>query len=76
MIEFNFGKLRELRKQRHWKQDDVGERMCCSGSNVSKWELGMNQVTASDLARLADIFGVKNMNIFFIKSIGDEKHGK
>ena len=76
MLEFDCGKLRELRKRHHWKQEDVGGKMCCTGPNISKWELGVSQVTAADLARLADVDGVKNMNVFFVKRIGDKKNGK
>lgn len=76
MIEFNFGQLRELRRAHHWKQEDVGDKMCCTGPNISKMECGVSHVTASDLARLADIYGVEDMNVFFVEKIGEDKNGK
>lgn len=73
-MEFDFGKIRTLRRKNHLKQAELGERLCCSGPCVSKAELGMSAVTADNLARMADIFGIHDMNVFFVNRIGGKEN--
>ena len=74
MMKFDYGHLKRIRKQHSLRQEDVGKMMCCSGTAVSRAELGQSEMTASDLARFADIFGIKDMNQFFVKTIGGNKN--
>lgn len=73
MKAFDFGKLRWLRRKQHLKQADVAKMMHCTSASISKAELGITRVDANDLARLADIYGVRDMNTFFVERIKREE---
>ena len=69
MWVFDFDRLRQLRKQRKMHQKDVGEQLGCTAASISKIELGETAVTAEDLARLANIYGDKNLADFFVQKM-------
>jgi len=52
------GRIRELRKQRGWSQQELGERLGVSPVAVSRWELGERQIKGEYLVRLARVFQV------------------
>ena len=74
MLEFDYGKLKDIRKQHRLRQAEVAKMMCCTGPCISKAELGQSEMTASDLARFADLIGIENMNQFFVKAIGGKEN--
>lgn len=51
-------RLRELRKAAKLTQDDLGERICVSGSRISNLERGAENLTPSLVTRLAVALGV------------------
>lgn len=56
-------KIKELRQQKGWSQEELGQKIQYTKSNVSKWE---NETTSPDietLKKLADLFGV-DINYF------------
>ena len=69
MWVFDFDRLRQLRKQRKMHQKDGGAQLGCTASSISKIELGETAVTAEDLARLANIYGDKNLADFFVQKV-------
>jgi transcriptional regulator with XRE-family HTH domain len=55
----NFGqKLRKLRKERGWSQDDFGKRVGIHGRHVGKYEIGQAMPNAETAVRLAEVLGV------------------
>lgn len=69
MLEFDFGSLRKFRKQKHLKQADVGKYMHCTGASISKVELGLCRLSVDDLARLANLYEIENLNVFFVDRV-------
>ena len=69
MLEFDFGSLRKFRKQKHLIQADVGKYMHCTGASVSKIELGLCRLSVDDLARLANLYEIDDLNVFFVKRL-------
>ncbi|MCM1276728.1 MAG: helix-turn-helix domain-containing protein, partial [Lachnospiraceae bacterium] len=51
-------KLIELRKQRGWSQEELGERLDVTRQTVSKWELGMTTPEMEKLAAMGELFGI------------------
>lgn len=62
MLEFDFGYLKKLRKRKHMKQAEVGRYMHCTGASVSKIELGLCRLSVDDLARLANLYEIDDLN--------------
>lgn len=69
MLEFDFGSLRQLRKRKHMKQAEVGRYMHCTGASISKIELGLCRLSVDDLARLANLYEIDDLNVFFVKRL-------
>lgn len=54
-----FGKrLQELRKEHGLKQKDFAQTIGYSQSQISQWETGVNEPTASALIKIADYFDI------------------
>ena len=54
-----FGKrLQELRKEHRLNQKDFANAIGYSQSQISQWETGVNEPTASALTKIADYFNV------------------
>lgn len=51
-------KIRQLRKQRDWTQDELGKRVGVHGRHVTRWEKNKMAPSAKTLGRLADVFQV------------------
>ncbi len=51
-------KLMELRKQRGWSQEELGERLGVTRQTVSKWELGSTTPEMDKLAAMSELFGI------------------
>ena len=51
-------KLTELRKQRGWSQEELGERLGVTRQTVSKWELGSTTPEMEKLAAMSGLFGI------------------
>lgn len=51
-------KLMELRKQRGWSQEELGERLGVTRQTVSKWELGLTTPEMEKLAAMGELFGI------------------
>jgi transcriptional regulator with XRE-family HTH domain len=52
-------KLRELRTQREWSTRKLAAELGVSQPMVSNYERGVTKISADDLPRIADIFGVR-----------------
>lgn len=52
------GRIRQLRQERGWKQEELGRRVGASKQSVSNWENGNIVPPVDVLIRLADQFGV------------------
>ena len=51
-------RIRDLRRNRGWSQEELGKRIGAIRSHVSKWESGRIDPSATNLVRLSRIFGV------------------
>ena len=51
-------RLKLLRKEKGFTQNDVAHMVLIDKTAVSKWELGLNFPNQNIQARLADLFGV------------------
>lgn len=51
-------RLQELRKERGLNQKDFAKAIGFSQSQISQWETGVNEPTASSLTVIADYFNV------------------
>lgn len=51
-------RLQELRKERGLNQKDFAKAIGYSQSQISQWETGVNEPTASALIKIADFFDV------------------
>lgn len=51
-------RIKELRKERGWKQEQLGEMLNVKRSAVSKYETGCVPLTDSTISLLCEIFGV------------------
>ena len=49
-------KLRILRKNREWTQDQLADALSVSESTVQKWEVDKNEPPVSEIKRLAEVF--------------------
>ncbi|MCI8525473.1 MAG: helix-turn-helix transcriptional regulator [Oscillospiraceae bacterium] len=50
--------LRALRKEHHWTQEQLAERLRVSRRSVSRWETGSNLPDLDILMELADVYAV------------------
>lgn len=51
-------KLMELRKQKGWSQEELGDKLDVTRQTVSKWELGATTPEMEKLAAISDLFGI------------------
>lgn len=55
---FEAQRLRELREERGWSQEDLGREIGVTGAAVGMWEQGRRSPDSATLVRLATRFGV------------------
>ena len=53
-----YEKLKELRAQRGYTQDEVAVKLNVVRQTISKWEKGLSVPDANSLSRLAELYGV------------------
>ena len=51
-------KLMQLRKERGWSQEELGERLSVTRQTVSKWELGQTTPELAKLIEMSELFGM------------------
>lgn len=51
-------KLKNLRKDKGWSQEELAEKIFVSRQSVSKWENGQNYPSIEIIIKLSDLFGV------------------
>jgi len=51
-------KIATLRKERHWSQDQFGEKVGVHGRHVSRWENGHQRPAPRTLKKIAQVLGV------------------
>lgn len=51
-------KICDLRKQQHWSQEELAEKLDISRQSVSKWESGSSVPDLNKIIKLSDLFGV------------------
>lgn len=66
---FNFGTLKSARRAKNLKQADVGVAIHCTPPTISNIETGRTKVTAEMLGILCELYGIDDMNIFFVKGL-------
>ena len=67
-MKFN-EKLLELRKQKGWSQEEVGEKINVSRQTISKYESGLSTPEMDKLIELAKVF-----EISIDELVGEEKN--
>jgi transcriptional regulator with XRE-family HTH domain len=61
-------KLRQLRKEKGWSQDKLGEMVKIHGRHIGKYELGQVLPTAEAIIRIATAFNVSTDYLLFDES--------
>lgn len=51
-------KLTELRKQKGWSQEELGDKLDVTRQTVSKWELGLTTPEMEKLLAMSELFGI------------------
>lgn len=51
-------RLKELREDRDWTQQDVASKIGVHFTTISKWELGTNALTDELICTFCDLYGV------------------
>ncbi|CAN5636322.1 hypothetical protein BH24CHL1_BH24CHL1_19010 [soil metagenome] len=64
--------IRELREERGWTQRELAARLDVTVTSVSGWERRTYEPRASQLRRLAELFGVSMDDIDFAADEGKE----
>ncbi len=62
-------KIKELREQKHWSQEEIAKKMHISSSSYSKIERGETRLTLDRLEQFAEIFDIEIGKL--IQSDGD-----
>ena len=58
-------KIKELRAQRGWSQEQMAEKLAVSRQAVTKWETGVGAPDIENLAAIARLFGVTTDELIF-----------
>lgn len=69
------GKLREFRLKAGMTAKEVGDKIGRSEKTISGWEHGRGQPDADMLFRLCQLYGVKNIGVFYDGSVADADSG-
>lgn len=73
MKNFNYAKIKELRKRNKMSQKRLGEYIGVSDRAVSKWELGISSPSGQNLINIAKIFNV-SVESFFNDNASENKN--
>ena len=68
--------IRQLRKEKKLKQDELGEILNVDRTAVGKWEQGKNKPNADMLVVIADYFGVSTDYLLGISNVREESPNK
>lgn len=63
-------RIRELRKERNWNQEDLGNKLGVQKAAISKYETGSNSLSDDIAIRLATIF---NVSVDYLLGLSGEK---
>lgn len=66
---FNFGALQSARRAKCLRQIDVATAIHCTSPTISNTETGHTKITAEMLGVLCELYGIDDMNIFFVKGL-------
>ena len=69
MLEFDFSRLKTLRKSKNLTQSDLGKLLGCSSANIGRWERGDTSITADYLTKFISTVGDNNISKFFYERI-------
>lgn len=58
-------KIRKLRREREWTQEELGERVQIDKRNVSKYETGHLNPSKKTVEKFAEAFGVSPVELLF-----------
>ncbi len=67
--------IRELREERKWSQFELATRAGVTPGTVGNWERGKTEPKASQLRRLAEVFGVA-MDVIEVSDRDEALEGK
>lgn len=75
MVKFDYGKLKDMRREKGLTIAEVAERMGCAPATISRWELGLSAISAESFAKLASLYGGKVDEAFYRSLVDhDEKY--
>lgn len=66
-------KLMELRKQRGWSQEELGNRLNVTRQTVSKWELGQTTPEMDKLVEISQLFDISLDELLNNPKFGEQK---
>ena len=69
MLMFDFDRLRRLRKQRYLTQQEAGALLGYSAATIGRYERGDVEIPVAELVRIANVYGDKNIQNFFVERI-------
>ena len=58
--------IKELRARKNWTQAEAAERLGISVQTYNAWEKDISNVAVSKVQAVADLYGVKLGQIFFV----------
>ena len=72
MINFDFTKIRQFRKEAGLRLKDLAEAINISINTISRWENGCGSISVGNLLNISRFFG-KDIRTFFFDN-GDKNH--
>lgn len=73
MLKFDFGKLREWRKDKGYSQAQVAEKINRSAASISKWELGTTSIPTEDFVKLISLYDANIGDAFYRPLVDDDE---
>ena len=75
MIEFDYGKLREWRRDKGLSQQEVAKKIFRSPVTISKWENGETSIPTEDFIRLVDLYDA-NINEALYRPLSNQNESE
>lgn len=72
MINFDFTKIRQFRKEAGLRLKDLAEEINISINTISRWENGVGSISVGNLLNISRVFR-KDIKEFFVNK-GDKKY--